>query len=236
MKPPQLSALSTTVDTRRRPAPSVPPDTCLPLPPATSHSQPSLAELKVVVLAVNTDVHCAHAASVMVVLDHVEVENLDLGDVTAIDPEVVGGPGVATQVDTHSEEDEDRVALGVDSELAVVVLDGLGEDELRHLLTVGTAQNRDASDRVVALGEADMANLQPEVVHAADIDGARRDHVVLVVGLDDTDPGLRGVNVAAVAEHAGGRGTAGVGQVLDVDELVDDPSARLHVTHISNVY
>lgn len=55
----------------------------------------------------NTNVYCAHAASVLVVLDYIKVENLDLGDVTAIDPEVVGGLGVTTQVDTYSEEDED---------------------------------------------------------------------------------------------------------------------------------
>ncbi|OAK97460.1 hypothetical protein IQ06DRAFT_308496 [Phaeosphaeriaceae sp. SRC1lsM3a] len=74
-----------------------------------------------------------------------------------------------------------------------------------------------------------------EVVYAAGIDGARRNYVVLVIGLDNLDLGLCGVNVAAVVEHAGGRGTARVGQVLDVDELVNDLSARLHATHISNI-
>src|SRR4051812_21023721 len=98
------------------------------------------------------------------------------------------------QVDAHGEEDEDGVAVGVDSELAVVVLYGLGEDELRHLLAVVTAQNRNASDRVAALGEADMASIQPEVIHAAGIDGTRREEVVLVLGLDDAHPGLRGVD------------------------------------------
>jgi hypothetical protein len=188
-------------------SPSVPPDTHLPLPSATSQLQPSLAELEVVVLPMHTDVQGAHVANAMGVLDHVEIENLDLGDVAAIDPEVIGGPGHAMRVDAHGEKDEDGVAwhrqrTGCRCSGRAWRGRAAAPAYRRSCAESGRQRSRRA------LGEADMANVQPEVIHAAGIDRARRDEVVLVVGLDHADPGLRGVNAAAVAEHAGGRGTA----------------------------